>query len=68
MSRFPSRMGKFDRVTVSTDGPDVIMQLPSNPTRAHWSDFVRLEGAIQSAIKQCQDWEAQEKSNGSKPQ
>ena len=59
-------IGRFDKVTVSTDGPDVLMQLPKNPCRAHWTDFAQIQHGLAVAIRRCQDWEKANKSNGGK--
>lgn len=61
-----NRIGEFDKVTISTDGPDVILQMPANPVRAHWTDFAQIEQGILLAIKQAKDWEAQNSKNGGK--
>ena len=58
------RIGQFQKVTISTDGPDVLIQLPANPSRAHWSDFQRIQDGLTVAIKQAQDWEQANKRNG----
>lgn len=59
-----NRIGKFDKVSVSTDGPDVLLQLPANPCRAHWTDFAQIEQALLIATKQARDWESANKKNG----
>lgn len=59
-----SRIGEFDKVTISTDGPDVILQMPGNPVRAHWTDFVQIEEGILLAVKQARDWETANAKNG----
>jgi len=63
-----NRIGKFDKVTISTDGPDVLLQLPDRFTRAHWSDFAQIEQGIMLAIRQCQDWEKRTSVNGGEKQ
>ena len=65
MSRLPRKIGTLDRVTVSTDGPDVLLQVPGNPCCAHWTDFKQIADGLYLAIKQARDFEAaQKKSNG----
>ena len=59
-----NRIGKFDKVTISTDGPDVLLQLPARMTRAHWTDVKQIADGLYLAIKQSQDWEQQNAMNG----
>ena len=57
-------IGQFERVRIEVDGPDVILTLPKNPSRAHWTDFAQIEQGLLLAIKHCRDWEATHKGNG----
>ena len=57
-------IGKFDKVSVWTDGPDVILKLPKNPARAHWTDFMQVANGILMAVRQAQQWEIAKKQNG----
>lgn len=57
-------IGQFQRVRIEVDGPDVILTLPKNPSRAHWTDFAQIEQGLLIAIKNCRDWEAKQKGNG----
>ena len=57
-------IGEFERVRIEVDGPDVILTLPKNPARAHWTDFAQIEQGLMLAIKNCQNWEAAQKRNG----
>ena len=61
-----TRIGRLDKVTVSTDGPDVLIQLPGNPCRAHWTDFAQIVNGLTIAIRQAQDWEKENKRNEGK--
>ena len=56
-------IGEFERVRIEVDGPDVILTLPKNPSRAHWSDFSQIEQGLLLAIRRCQEWEAAQKRN-----
>ncbi len=58
------RIGKFDKVTISTDGPDVLLQLPARLTRAHWGDVKQIADGLYIAIRQAQYWEEQNALNG----
>lgn len=51
------RIGKFEKVTISVDGPDVLLQVPKNPCRAHWTDFYQIKQGLERAILQAQQWE-----------
>ncbi len=57
------RIGKFDKVRVESDGPDIILTLPKNPSRAHWTDFAQIVGGINFKIAEAQAWE---KANATK--
>ena len=61
-------IGQFEKVRIEVDGPDVILTLPKNPSRAHWTDFAQIEHGLLMAIKHCQDWEAAQKTNGGSKQ
>jgi len=61
------RIGQFEKVTISTDGPDVLLQIPKNPCRAHWTDILQVANGLYMAIKQAQDWEKINKKNGNRP-
>ena len=47
------QIGDFERVRIEVDGPDVILTLPKNPSRAHWSDFAQIQDGLSIAIRHC---------------
>lgn len=51
------RIGKFERVRVQQDGPDVRLTVPKNPCQCHWTDMAQLVGALNVGIQQAQQWE-----------
>ena len=53
------KIGKFDRVRVRTDGPDVRLTLPTNPAQCHWTDMQMIVGGLQQAIAEASYWEQQ---------
>ena len=51
------RLGKFDRVRVNAEGPDVILELPKNPARCHWTDMAQIVQGLNIKIKEAYEWE-----------
>ncbi len=58
------RIGKFERVRVESDGPDVILTLPKNPARAHWTDWAQVVGGLNVKIQEAQAWERHNVTKG----
>lgn len=54
------RIGKLDRVRINSDGPDVMLTLPKNPARAHWTDFQQIVNGLQLKIHEAMAWEREQ--------
>ncbi len=53
------KIGKFDRVRVETDGPDVRLTLPTNPAQCHWTDMQQIVAGLQVKIAEASHWESE---------
>lgn len=51
------RVGRYERVRVFSDGPDVCMILPKRETKAHWHEMRAIAEALFAKSLEAERWE-----------